>query len=176
MPSRAMPASRVSPPTGLCLPPGLLPFNKQQVNSYLNLRKSELTYEQLTDKHLEDEEITKPLMLSMLVIAFPRIYKDLDRLSKNNLLNSNIARTLIYMNMFYELFLGKVIELEKRTPRQRKFSFYQEKKTLSTVSFFKQIKNDLTLEEIENWSSESPIHGKASIIGGTIRNLLIRYY
>src|SRR5262249_16566475 len=124
----------------------MLPFDKEQVNSYLRLRKSGLTYNELIDKHLEHEEITKPLILSMLVMAWPELKDDVDRLSKLS------KRTLIYMKIFYKIFLGKRSQEEQRRPQgQRQISFYEEKKILRAVSFLKQLKNDATLEEIENW-------------------------
>lgn|GEM_PF-2577391 len=86
----------------------LLPCEEKQVNNFLQQKRSDLTYQILKDNHIDEEIIKRPLILSILVDSFPKLQEDFERINEKNRLTPNLTKTLIYMQMFYDHYYGKI--------------------------------------------------------------------
>ena len=128
----------------------LLQFNREQINKYLQNVRSSLTYDSLKEKsQLDYSDLSKPLILGMLIKTLPSIEKDLQRLSHSKNLTPTIARTMIYMALFYQIFLGKANI--QNSPNEEIISFYEEKRVLRRLAYLKQVDKDVTEEKISRW-------------------------
>ena len=135
----------------------LLPFNRLQVNSFFAKRGSELTYEKLKENHLDEEIITKPLILSILIKSLPILETDFKRLNEKGLLTKNLTKTLIYMEMFYDHYFGKDKKTRKKGYGKNIISYQKERDILRKISYYNQIKYTLTVKELKDWSNQTDI-------------------
>jgi uncharacterized protein YjbI with pentapeptide repeats len=138
----------------------LLPFTENQVDEYLGYYNVDFTYQTLISHKLKKEEIIRPLMTWMLLTTFSYFRRDLEILQEQNI-NIEfeyIFRTLIYLNLFHYITLGK----HKDQPGRRKipYSKYQEleiyfneQKDLRTIAYYKKIYPHLTERKLKNWSN-----------------------
>lgn len=136
----------------------LLPFNENQVDNFLQQKRSDLTYNLLKNYHLDDEVIKKPLILSILVESFPKLEQDFKRLKEKKILTSDLTKTLAYTQIFYDHYYGKYrIFSESEYKDKIRISFQEEKKILRLIAYYKQIKKDLNLQELDIWSNQTDI-------------------
>jgi uncharacterized protein YjbI with pentapeptide repeats len=142
----------------------LLPFNMSQVNSFFAKRSSELTYKKLQENHLDEEIITKPLILSILIKSLPVLETDFNRLSEKGILTKDLSKTLIYMEMFYDQYFGKFRNTNRKENTNRKqhknmigIPYQRERDILRKISYYSQIKNNLTVKELKDWSKQIDI-------------------
>ena len=149
----------------------MLPFTKNQVESYIRHYKSPYTYGQLIGKYLSYDEIRKPLTLKMILTTLPDIEIDLKRLLESGKLTKDLTRTLIYMTILYKIFLGKEYSAKREQAKreQANLSYQDEKRSLRLIAYLKQVNPDITVEQIEKWF-------KGNIKMGNLKPIIDTYF
>ena len=122
----------------------LLPFTKQQVNSFLEHNNINLNYEEVIQLGMNDEELRKPLFLLILSKILPNMQDNI-LIGINTKLTVNKRKALMYMQ-----FINYSI-----THRLKEYltldTYNNERKILRTIAMWIQLKGEITemnLQEI----------------------------
>ncbi|AIF83432.1 putative low-complexity protein [Candidatus Nitrososphaera evergladensis SR1] len=139
----------------------LLPFSKEEVDSFFDRYGVSLSYGDLSDFGLRDEEKAKPLFCWMMAVISSRTSTEI---RMNKTLTANTRRALIYQEFIHSLLRGKYREEAKRSIDGFHALYVQEKKILRKIAALKQmtkgeltevgLKQDLAKFGLVNWSQD----------------------
>jgi uncharacterized protein YjbI with pentapeptide repeats len=139
----------------------LLPFSQDQVNSFFEKYGVSLSFNNLSDFGLRDEEKTKPLFCWMMAVISARTPTEV---RVDRAWNPNARRALIYQEFIHSLLRGKYQEEARISVDDFYIKYVQEKKILRKIAALKQmakgeltedtLRQDLNKFGLAEWSHE----------------------